>query len=67
MNKSPYLYKNFEYIKGQLVINMSGGKFMDRRTQKTKAAIYEAFNSLLSEKKYSKITIQRTQYLLFSF
>lgn len=31
---------------------------MDRRTQKTKEAIYKAFNSLLLKKRYSKITIQ---------
>lgn len=31
---------------------------MDRRTQKTRDAIFQAFNSLLSEKNYSKITIQ---------
>jgi AcrR family transcriptional regulator len=31
---------------------------MDRRTEKTKDAIYKAFSSLLLEKRYSKITIQ---------
>ena len=31
---------------------------MDRRTKKTKAAIFAAFTELLSKKKYSQITIQ---------
>lgn len=31
---------------------------MDRRMQKTRAAIFDAFNRLLSKKNYSKITIQ---------
>lgn len=31
---------------------------MDRRTQRTRKAIYEAFSTLLSRKKYSQITIQ---------
>ena len=31
---------------------------MDRRTQKTRTAIYNALNNLLAEKKYSNITIQ---------
>ncbi|WP_425800603.1 TetR/AcrR family transcriptional regulator [Desulfitobacterium sp. Sab5] len=31
---------------------------MDRRTEKTKDAIYNAFSSLLLKKRYSKITIQ---------
>ncbi len=31
---------------------------MDRRKQKTRHAIYEAFSTLLSQKKYSQITIQ---------
>jgi Transcriptional regulator len=31
---------------------------MDRRQQKTRDAIFDAFNDLLSEKKYSEITVQ---------
>ncbi len=31
---------------------------MDRRQQKTREAIFTAFNTLLSEKKYSNITVQ---------
>jgi len=31
---------------------------MDRRTQRTRRAVYEAFSTLLSRKKYSQITIQ---------
>ena len=33
---------------------------MDRRQQKTKAAIYEAFSRLLEKKSYNHITIQRS-------
>ena len=31
---------------------------MDRRQQKTRAAIFDAFEHLLAQKKYSKITIK---------
>lgn len=35
-----------------------GGKQMDRRTEKTRTAIFDAFITLISKKSYSKITIQ---------
>ena len=31
---------------------------MDRRQQKTRKAIFDAFNALLEQKKYSAITVQ---------
>lgn len=53
MNKNVLLYDIVQNYK-----NVQKGAMMDRRQQKTRTAVFQAFTSLLSHKRYSDITVQ---------
>ena len=42
---------------GQSVKSVRNGTKLDRRQRKTRAAIYEAFESLMAEEHYSQVTV----------